>query len=45
LPESITPQLASFTWREEISLYPLLLVLFIVLITLEWLLRKFSDLS
>lgn len=46
LAESITPRATPFTVRQEIILWnPLVLLLFVVLITAEWMLRKVSNLS
>lgn len=45
MAEQIRPQAASFSWRDTLDLSPLLLVLFVGLITVEWVLRKLSDLS
>jgi uncharacterized membrane protein len=46
LPGDITPQTTAFTRRQEIVLWnPLVMIVFVVLITSEWLLRKFSNLS
>ncbi len=49
LPESLTPRTTTYPWREEeVVVYDLfwwLFVAFLVLITAEWLVRKFSDLS
>lgn len=43
---SIAPQTKDFTLRQEILLWnPLAILLFLGLITMEWLVRKFSDLS
>ena len=42
----VQPKSMGFTQRQEVLLWnPLVLALFILLITAEWLLRKFSDLS
>jgi hypothetical protein len=46
LPEKVEARQASFTLRQEVLLWnPLTLVLFVLLITAEWVLRKFSNLS
>lgn len=46
LPEQVAPQKTSFVLRQEILLWnPLVLVLFVGLISAEWVLRKFSNLS
>jgi hypothetical protein len=45
LADNLKPLKVSYFWREEIDLFPLLMALFVVLITMEWLVRKFSDLS
>lgn len=46
LVENVKPQNMGFTQRHEILLWnPLVLVLFVVLISAEWLLRKFANLS
>ena len=46
LVENVQPQWTSFSRRQEAVLWnPLVLVLFLTLITAEWLLRKFSNLS
>jgi hypothetical protein len=45
LTDRLKPLKVSYFWREEIDLFPLLMVIFVVLITMEWLVRKFSDLS
>jgi hypothetical protein len=46
LPDAITPRASQFALRREVLLWnPLALVLFVVLITAEWVLRKFSNLS
>jgi hypothetical protein len=46
LPEAVQPQAASFVLRREVLLWnPLVFVLFVGLISAEWLLRKFSNLS
>jgi hypothetical protein len=46
LPEQVTPQKAAFTRRQEVLLWnPLVLVLFVGLVTTEWVIRKFSNLS
>jgi hypothetical protein len=45
LPDDIRPRTAPYSYRLESLLYPLALLLFAGLITLEWLLRKFSNLS
>ncbi len=42
----VKPQLANFTRRQEVVLWnPLMLILFLILITTEWVLRKFANLS
>ncbi len=46
LPETITPRSLAFTQRQEVLLWnPLALVVLLTLLTAEWLLRKFSNLS
>lgn len=45
LADNLKPRKASYYWREELDLFPLLMALFVLLITAEWLIRKFSDLS
>jgi uncharacterized membrane protein len=46
LPANVTPRSAAFTQRQEILLWnPLALVLFVGLVTAEWVLRRFSNLS
>jgi hypothetical protein len=46
LPADIKPLKAAFTRRQEVILWnPLTLLLFVGLVTAEWLVRKFSDLS
>lgn len=46
LPDALTPRSTEFTQRQEVLLWnPLALVAFVALVTLEWLLRKFSNLS
>lgn len=46
LVAEVQPQKTSFTRRQEVVLWnPLVMVLFLFLITSEWLLRKFSNLS
>jgi hypothetical protein len=46
LPEQVAEQKTPFVLRQEVLLWnPLVLVLFIGLITTEWVLRKFSNLS
>ncbi len=46
LPEKVEAKQASFGLRQEVLLWnPLTLVLFVLLITAEWTLRKFSNLS
>ncbi len=46
LPEKLESRQASFVLRQEVLLWnPLTLVLFVLLITAEWVLRKFSNLS
>ena len=46
LVSDVQPQKTTFTRRQEVILWnPLALVLFLVLITAEWLIRKFSNLS
>jgi uncharacterized membrane protein len=46
LPEAIQPQAASFVLQREVLLWnPLVFVLFVGLISAEWVLRKFSNLS
>jgi hypothetical protein len=46
LAGDVTPRLAGFTQRQEILLWnPLALLLFLGLVTVEWVVRKFSNLS
>jgi hypothetical protein len=46
LVASITPRTAPFTQRQEVLLWhPLAMLLFVLLLTAEWVLRKFSHLS
>lgn len=46
LPEAITPRQSEFVLRQEVLLWnSLALIGFVVLITAEWVLRKFSNLS
>jgi hypothetical protein len=46
LPEQIEPRQSAFTVRQEVLLWnPLALLLFVGLVTAEWVLRKFSNLS
>jgi uncharacterized membrane protein len=46
LPDNVERRYAQFTRRQEVLLWgPLTLMLFVGLITVEWLVRKFSDLS
>jgi hypothetical protein len=46
LPSRIEPQTATFTHRQELVLWnPLAMLVFLVLVTAEWILRKFSNLS
>jgi hypothetical protein len=46
LPEQVQPQKTDFVLRQEVLLWnPLILVLFVGLITTEWVVRKFSNLS
>ncbi len=46
LPSRIVPARASYTLRQEILLWnPLALVIFVGLVTVEWTVRKFSNLS
>ncbi len=46
MPNSIVAKTTSFTRRQEVLLWnPLAFLLFVVLITVEWLIRKFADLS
>jgi len=46
LPDNIQPQAAAFSQRQEVVLWnPLAMLVFVVLITAEWILRKFSNLS
>lgn len=45
LPSEVRPQMASFTRRQELLLWnPLMFLVFLALITLEWVGRKFSNL-
>jgi hypothetical protein len=45
LPDEIATLTVAYRDRQDVMLYPLGLVLFVFLITVEWLLRKFSNLS
>ncbi len=45
LPDDIVPRTMAYRDRQEVMLYPLGLALFVLLITGEWLLRKFANLS
>ncbi len=46
LAANIKPRTATFTQRQEVLLWnPLVLLLFVSLVTAEWVLRKFSNLS
>lgn len=46
LPEKVEAKQASFTLRQEVLLWnPLAMVVFVLLITAEWTLRKYSNLS
>jgi hypothetical protein len=46
LPSEIETRKAPFTHRQEVILWgPLAMILFVGLITAEWLVRKFSNLS
>src|SRR5262245_1893156 len=45
LPDAIAPKKTAYTWRDSIDLSLPLLVLFVLVITAEWVLRKFADLS
>jgi len=45
LTDSLKPLKVSYFWRDEIDLFPLWMAIFVLLITAEWLVRKFSDLS
>lgn len=46
LAQDVQPQKVSFTRRQEVVLWnPLMMVIFLSLITLEWIVRKFSNLS
>jgi uncharacterized membrane protein len=45
LPGDITPRTVSYRDRADVMLYPLGLALFVLVITGEWLLRKFANLS
>ena len=45
LPDDIPPRTVAYRDRQDVMLFPLGLLLFIVLITMEWLVRKFSNLS
>jgi hypothetical protein len=46
LPVQVQPRQATFTQRQEIVLWgPLALVLFVGLVTAEWVMRKFANLS
>jgi hypothetical protein len=45
LPDDIQPRTVAYRDRLDVMLFPLGLILFVVLITMEWLVRKFSNLS
>ena len=45
LPDDILTRTVTYRDRQDVMLYPLGLVLFVLLITGEWLVRKFSNLS
>ena len=45
LPDDVAPRSVAYHDRQDVMLYPLGLALFVLLITGEWLLRKFSNLS
>jgi hypothetical protein len=45
LPDDIPPRTVAFRDRQDVMLFPLGLVAFVILITAEWLVRKFSNLS
>jgi hypothetical protein len=45
LPDEIRPRSVAYRDRADVMLYPLGLVLFVLLITGEWLVRKFANLS
>jgi hypothetical protein len=46
LAASVVPKSVAFTHRQEVLLWnPLALVLFVVLVTAEWVLRKLANLS
>jgi hypothetical protein len=45
MPDQVQPRSATYAWREDLDLFPLLLILFVLAITAEWVLRKLSDLS
>jgi uncharacterized membrane protein len=46
LPDAVVPQKSPFTLRQEVLLWnPLVFVLFVGLISVEWVVRKFSNLS
>jgi hypothetical protein len=46
LADEVRPQAATFSLRQEVLLWnPLVFVLFVLLISAEWVLRKFSNLS
>ncbi|HEX3313865.1 MAG TPA: hypothetical protein VHR72_03185, partial [Gemmataceae bacterium] len=45
LPGEVRPQLVGFTLRQEVILWnPLMFLVFVGMITLEWLARKFANL-
>ena len=45
LPAAIQPRTTAYAWRDSIELSPVLMLLFVLVITAEWVLRKFADLS
>ncbi len=45
LPDDIPARTVAYRDRQDVMLYPLALALFVMLITGEWLVRKFSNLS
>ena len=45
LPDDIPPRTVAYRDRQDVMLFQIGLILFVVLITMEWLVRKFSNLS
>ncbi len=45
LPDDVTPRTVVYRDRQDVMLFPLGLALFVFLITAEWLVRKFANLS